>query len=183
MSTVGFCFWVARSLHKIEADLDALGGNLSIAFNCINLLRSQVVEVLNEISSLLTPAKGAKDSKDNKEAKDTKDVKDIKDTKDVKDVKDTKDTKEAKDAKDGKESKDHKDAKESKDHKDTKDGKDMGNRESPKNLSPQLSPVASMLDFIFDSPPTSSEVEKGRAFIRPSERPEVGARALSDAEG
>jgi len=182
-------------LHKIEADLDALSGNLATAFNCINLLRSQVCEVLSEISSLLTPAKTTKDSKDNKEAKDTKDVKDVKDGKDDKDVKDVKDGKDAKEGKDGKDNKDSKDVKDTKDHKEGKDLKDKDGKDGLRSkekednvapalfMSPGVSPQASMLDFLFAGPAPINEAPLGRAFIRPGERPEVGARALNDAEG
>jgi len=180
--------------HKIEADIDALSANLATAFNCINVLRAQLAEVLTEIKTQfnLPPAKTSKEGKDVKDFKDGKDAKDQKDAKDGKDTKDAKDGKDGKDTKDGKDGKDGKDAKDGKDHKDGKDGKDG----AEKNLSPNgLFAIEksgrqqefldlpkedlAMHEFLWAEAPKDEPVV-GRSFILPDERPPVGERQVGD---
>ena len=71
---------INERLHKIEADLDALGDNVRRAFICVATLRAQLSICLNEIVTILN-AKD-KDTKENKDAKEKEESKDTKDTKD-----------------------------------------------------------------------------------------------------
>jgi hypothetical protein len=166
--------------HKLERDVDALGENLKSAFAAIEILRGQVVAALNDIKNQFN-AKPPKEGKEGKDFKDQKDGKDGKDGKDAKDAKDAKDGKDGKDGKDAKDQKDAKDGKDHKDHKDSKDGKDgpekiLGAAEKQfDNPAPAL--WAPMADFLWREAP--GEEPTGRAFIRPNERPAVGALTLA----
>jgi hypothetical protein len=176
--------------HKIEHDLDALAKDLKTAIACINTLRAQVAFALEDIKNQfnakpLKETKEGKDFKDSKDAKDGKDQKDTKDTKDAKDGKDTKDTKDGKDGKDSKDDKDHKDTKDRKDVKDTSEKIVGAIEKRPDNF---IHARSRMSEFLWRAAPAAPaadttpepEPEPVRAFIRPSERPEVGARVLAE---
>jgi hypothetical protein len=173
--------------HRIEQDLTALAADVASAFNCIAVLRTQLVEVLNEIQGQLnTPTKTAKEGKDTKDSKDTKDTKDGKDVKDVKDTKDGKDVKDVKDSKDGKDTKDSKDFKDDKDGKDGKEFKDGSGKEIEQTPAPLPAPPMSLYSglssFLWDAEPAAPQPAVGHAFIQPHERPVIGERALKAAE-
>jgi hypothetical protein len=174
-------------LHRIERDLDALGANLATAFACVEILRGQLVQALNDIKGQFN-AKPPKEGKDSKEFKDTKDTKDAKDSKDTKDTKDAKDSKDTKDAKDSKDSKDAKDGKDSKDHKDTKDSKDSLGAAEKQFDQPLALPVSSLASFLWAEDPAAGHPvidgpPIGRAFIQPDERPLVGRRVIEEGSG
>ena len=176
---------INERLHKIEADLDALGDNVRRAFMCVATLRAQLSICLNEIVTILN----AKEKDKGKEAsKDTKDTKDNTDTKDNKDTKDTKDTKDNEEAKDQKDDKDSKEDKENKDDNDkdvkerTKDGLGAAEKKDEDKRGHEViseglyfHPVEDNLPFVV--PPRRSEQ---RVFITPDERPMLGERALNE---
>ncbi|MFD7874405.1 hypothetical protein ACFV5G_09855 [Streptomyces sp. NPDC059766] len=155
-------------------------------------------------------AKEAKDSKEEKEEKDDKDSKDDKEAKENKDAKDEPDAAEAqknakdekddpdqvkfdkdnKDNKDDKESKDEADAKFDKDQKEEKERKDskdqMFEKEGETSLKglertgPGGPPRHESLPEAPEEAPADAQVPLGRTFIRPEERPEVGATIVAD---
>lgn len=175
---------INERLHKIEADLDALGDNVRRAFIAVETLRAQVSICLNEIVTILNTKD--KDTKEKEESKDTKDTKDNADTKSHKDTKDTKDTKDNQEAKHQKDSKDSKESKEDKDStdKDEKEQtKDLLGAAEKKDADHHLPrdaigggfPIAENLPFVW-----AQERSKQRVFIAPDERPILGERALNE---
>ncbi|MEU7730178.1 hypothetical protein AB0B78_33905 [Streptomyces sp. NPDC040724] len=139
--------------------------------------------------------KDDKDAKDDKEAKEAKDDKDnpdhLKYEKDTKDDKDDPDaskyTKDSKDDKDWKDDKDipdyHKDLKDEKEEKERKDGKDQIFEKEGETFLKGLQ-VTGLTDHPEDEPaleaPEGEPLPLGRTFIRPLERPEVGAAVVAD---
>jgi hypothetical protein len=174
---------INERLHKIEADLDALGDNVRRAFIAVETLRAQVSICLNQIVTVLN-AKD-KDTKEKEESKDTKDTKDNADTKSHKDTKDSKDTKDNQEAKHQKDSKDSKESKEDKDSTDkdekehTKDLLGAAEKKDADHLPRQAMsngfPLAEHLPFVL-----ASNRSKQRVFISPNERPILGERALNE---
>jgi|SRR5262245_12561648 len=175
---------INERLHKIEADLDALGDNVRRAFIAVETLRAQVSICLNQIVTILN-AKD-KDTKEKEESKDTKDTKDNTDTKSHKDTKDTKDTKDNQEAKHQKDTKDTKDGKEDKESTDkdekehTKDGLGAAEKKDADHHIPRSGinvgfPILERLPFV--EVPRRSEQ---RVFITPDERPTLGERQLNE---
>jgi hypothetical protein len=173
---------INERLHKIEADLDALGDNVRRAFIAVDTLRAQLSICLNQIVTILNAKE--KDTKEKEESKDTKDTKDTNDTKSHKDTKDTKDTKENQEAKHQKDTKDSKENKESKDSSD-KDEKErtkdlLGAAEKkdadhlPRNAVGDGFLLAQTLPFV-----AAPDRGQRRVFITPDERPVLGERALN----
>ncbi|MFI9152426.1 hypothetical protein [Streptomyces sp. NPDC053367] len=145
--------------------------------------------------------KDDKEQKDDKDAKDEKEAKDSKDDKDAKDGKDDSDkfTKDDKDVKDEKETKEEKDGKDDKDDRDTptekqlKDGKDFQDKQDKDLLKIEkdfesrfgdASVFRDVAEFLEEDPAADAEADEalplGRTFIRPAERPEVGAGIVAD---
>jgi hypothetical protein len=172
---------INERLHKIEADLDALGDNVRRAFIAVETLRAQVSICLNQIVTILN-AKD-KDAKEKEESKDTKDTKDNTDTKNHKDTKDTKDTKdnhEAKQQKDGKDSKENKEDKDSSDKDEKEHSKDLLGAAEKKDSDHHERfmgdglPLTGSLPFV-----VTPRRPDQRVFISPDERPLLGERALN----
>ena len=173
---------INERLHRIEADLDALGDNVRRAFIAVETLRAQVSICLNQIVTILNAKE--KDTKEKEESKDTKDTKDNTDTKSHKDTKDTKDTKDNQEAKHQKDSKDSKEGKEDKDSTDkdekehTKDllgAAEKKDADHHERLMGDGFPLAGNLPFVV-MPRRSDQ----RVFIAPDERPVLGERALNE---
>jgi hypothetical protein len=174
---------INERLHKIEADLDALGDNVRRAFIAVDTLRAQISICLNQIVTILNAKeKDTKEKEESKDSKDTKDTKDTKETKETKDNKDTKENKEAKEQKDGKENKENKENKDSSDKDEKEHSKDLlGAAEKkdsdhrPDRLMGDGLPLMANLPFAVA--PRRSEQ---RVFIAPDERPLLGERALNE---
>jgi hypothetical protein len=161
-------------LNALEADLDAVKADLVQSYKLISDLRKALAVALGQIQSELNKKtdkqKEGKDSKDGKETKETKDAKDGKETKESKDGKETKETKE------------HKDGKETKEHKEEKDGKEGLNAVERLPLAPpegQPPGLWAASDENANRHEGAADVERGRAFIRIDERPNVGDRILA----
>ena len=170
---------INERLHKIEADLDALGDNVRRAFMCVATLRAQLSICLNEIVTILNArdkekeaSKDTKDTKDNTDTKDNKDTKDTKDTKDNEEVKDQRTTKIARRTKENKDDNDKEEKERTKDGlgaTEKKDEDEPGHEVISEGL--YFYPVEDNLPFVM-SPPRRSEQ---RVFITPDERPMLGS--------
>jgi hypothetical protein len=173
---------INERLHRIEADLDALGDNVRRAFIAVETLRAQVSICLNQIVTILNAkekdAKEKEESKDSKDTKDNTDTKGHKDTKDTKDTKDNQEAKHEKDTKDSKESKEDKDStdKDEKEHsKDALGAAEKKDSDHHERLLGDGLPLRGSLPFLVT--PRRSEQ---RVFIPPDERPLLGERALNE---
>lgn len=111
-------------------------------------------------------------------------VKDDKDNKDTKDVKDKEKDKEHKDTKDHKDVKDHKENKEGAKEKElikegAKEKEVIKERDFPFDLTAVVGELYSRMDQLSQRVDQIAETSAiGRAFIRPEQRPPVGAQAL-----
>jgi hypothetical protein len=177
---------INERLHRIEADLDALGDNVRRAFIAIDTLRAQLSICLNEIVTVLNAKE--KDTKEKEEAKDTKDTKDNAETKNTKDNKDSKDTK------DNQEAKHQKDTKDNKENKEDKDSSDKNEKENTKDAlgaaekkdadrfghAGVIEELRLAFPLTTNLPVVVPGASSQRVFIRPDERPVLGERALNE---